>query len=87
MEALATTKMSSKGQVVIPEQVRESLGLETGAQFVVIGKGDVVILKVVNPPSMTEFDALIKEARKQARKAGLTKKDIKDAIAEVRSCR
>ena len=42
MKNLATTKMSSKGQVVIPESIREDLGLKAGEQFVVVGRGDVV---------------------------------------------
>ena len=45
MAMVATTTLSSKGQVVIPEDVRKALGLEPGAQFVVMGEGDVVILK------------------------------------------
>ena len=42
MAQYATTKMSSKGQVVIPEQIREQLHLREGEQFVVIGRGDTV---------------------------------------------
>ena len=38
MEALATTRLSSKGQVVIPEEVRTRLGLKAGVQFVVVGE-------------------------------------------------
>ena len=41
MQTLATTRMSSKGQVVIPEDVRGRLGLKEGVQFVVVGEGDV----------------------------------------------
>ncbi len=37
MESLATTKLSSKGQVVIPEEIRLRLGLKEGTQFVVVG--------------------------------------------------
>ena len=37
MATLATTKMSSKGQVVIPEDVRKRLNLKAGTQFVVVG--------------------------------------------------
>jgi AbrB family looped-hinge helix DNA binding protein len=70
MPNLATTKMSSKGQVVIPEGIRKRLGLKAGAQFVVVGDKDVVILKAISPPSMEDFDALISEARRQAKKAG-----------------
>ena len=77
----ATTKMSSKGQVVIPEEIRKKLGLETGTQFVVIGDRDVVILKSLSPPSMEEFDDLIGKARNQARKTSLRRSDIKEAVS------
>ena len=84
MAAVATTKMSSKGQVVIPEEIRVGLGLKTGAQFVVVGEKDTVLLKVIVPPSMKEFESLIGEARRKARQAGLKKSDIAAAINEVR---
>jgi AbrB family looped-hinge helix DNA binding protein len=84
MTNLATTKMSSKGQVVIPENIRKRLKLKAGSQFVVVGENDVLILKVIAAPSMEAFDALIAEARKQARQAGLKRSDITDAIARVR---
>ncbi len=85
MTNLATTKMSSKGQVVIPENIRKRLKLKAGSQFVVVGEDDVVILKAIAAPSMEAFDALIAEARKQARQAGLKRSDIIEAIARVRS--
>ena len=81
---LATTKLSSKGQVVIPEEVRNSLGLKTGDQFIVIGKGDAIILKTLSEPSFDQFEELLLEAQKQAKKAGLKKNDIKNAIDKVR---
>ena len=85
MEILATTRMSSKGQVVIPESIRKRLDLKEGAQFLVVGDEDVVILKVVTPPNMDEFDDLIKRARKQAKEAGLKSKDISSAVTKARS--
>jgi len=81
---LATTRLSSKGQVVIPEEVRKSLGLKEGDQFVVIGKGDAVILKTIAEPSLEDLEELLKEAQKQAKKAGLKKSDIQEAIEKVR---
>ena len=87
MEALATTRLSSKGQVVIPEEVRNRLGLKAGVQFVVVGDGDVVILKVVNPPSEDEFRELVSKARRQARKAGMKRSDVDAAVKKVRSRR
>ena len=85
MANVATTKLSSKGQVVIPENIRKKLKLETGVQFVVLGDKDVVILKKISPPTIDEFDALIKEARKTAKQVGLKKADIELAIKGVRS--
>jgi len=83
--AYATAKMSSKGQVVIPEDIREQLHLKEGDQFVVIGQGDAVILKAITPPSMDEFKGLLKEARAFAKIAGLTGSDLKSAIKRVSS--
>ena len=85
METLATTRMSSKGQVVIPESIRKQLDLKEGAQFLVIGDEDVVILKVVTMPDKSEFDALIKQARQHAKEAGLTEEDVTSAVAKARS--
>jgi AbrB family looped-hinge helix DNA binding protein len=85
METLATTRMSSKGQVVIPESIRKQLNLQEGAQFVVVGNADVVILKVIVPPDMGKFDVLIQQARKHVKKAGLTQKDVELAIVKARS--
>ena len=84
MSKLATTKMSSKGQVVIPEDVRSRLGLEAGAQFIVVGDKDVVILKRIVPPSMREFDELVRQARKEARKTGMKRSDVEAAVRKVR---
>ena len=84
MSVLATTKMSSRGQVVIPQNVRNDLGLQTGAQFVVTSQGDAVMLKKISPPSAEEFAALHRRLRQKARAAGLTRKDVAKAIAKVR---
>ena len=84
METLATTRMSSKGHVVIPESIRKQLNLQEGAQFIVVVEGDVVVLKVVNLPDKSQFDELIKQARQQAKEAGLTEEDITSAVAKAR---
>ncbi len=82
-----TTKMSSRGQVVIPERVRVKMRLEPGVEFVVVAKGDVVVLQRVPSPSWEQFDALIREARRQARSAGLRPGHVSRAIARARSRR
>ena len=52
-----------------------------------MGDGDVVILKVVNPPSEDEFRKLVSKARRQARKAGMKKSDVDAAVRKIRGRR
>ena len=85
MGKLATTKMSSRGQVVIPESIRNELKLGTGTQFAVIGKGDVVVLKHIKPPRLEEFAKIRAKVRKQAKRAGMTKPALRAAIKKVRA--
>lgn len=84
MSKMATTKMSSKGQIVIPEDVRKKLGLKTGDRFMVLGDEDIVILKALRVPDLSEFDNLITSVRSQAYQTGITEKEIEDAIVQAR---
>ena len=85
MENLATTRMSSKGQVVIPEQIRRRLGLVEGVQFVVIGEGDAIVLKTISAPAPGEYKELLAKARSTAKRAKLARADVRAAIKKVRS--
>ena len=84
MANVSTTKMSSKGQIVIPDIIRKRLNLKPGSQFVVVGDKDVVILKNISPPALNEFDDLIAEARRKGEKVVLKKSDILDAVRTAR---
>jgi AbrB family looped-hinge helix DNA binding protein len=84
MATVATTRMSSKGQVVIPEDVRKALGLEVGAQFVVLGDGDTIILKRIAVPAKAELRSMLGKVRSQARRAGIRSSDVRDAIRRAR---
>ena len=85
MEILETTRMSSKGQVVIPEAVRNRLGLKPGSQFVVIGERDVVILKTLTAPAREEFATLAAKVRRRAREAGLRRSDVAAFVRRART--
>jgi AbrB family looped-hinge helix DNA binding protein len=84
MGMVSTTRMSSKGQVVIPEDVRKALGLEVGAQFVVMGDGDTVVLKRIAAPAKSELRSMIGKVRSQARRAGMKVSDVGEAVRRVR---
>lgn len=53
---METTKLSSKGQVVIPKNYRNALHWEVGQEFVVTNVGDGVLLKPKEAFSETVLD-------------------------------
>ncbi|MCY4511128.1 MAG: AbrB/MazE/SpoVT family DNA-binding domain-containing protein [Acidobacteria bacterium] len=85
MESVTTTRLSSKGQIVIPDAIRRRLGLEPGVEFVVLGENDTIVLKRIRTPAMHDFDTIVARAREAARRAGLRRSDIAAAIEAVRS--
>jgi AbrB family looped-hinge helix DNA binding protein len=82
--SISTTKMSSRGQVVIPEDIRNALHLKEGSRFVVLHHGDSVVLKTISEPSAEEFEAMLKNVRSQVKKAGIRKSDVAKALRKVR---
>ena len=60
------TRLSSKGQVVIPKRIREAMQLEAGDDLVVLRKGDQIIIRPLT------LENLIEEAR-EAYREGRTK--------------
>jgi len=84
MNSLDMTRLSSKGQVVIPGDVRTSMGLSVGTKFIVMGDKDTIILKRVGRPSLSEVNHILKEGQKYARRAGLKKPDVEGIIHQVR---
>lgn len=85
MSVLATTRMSSKGQIVIPEELRRAFGWDSGTSFIVVGRPDAIMLQPVTMPDMARFDDLITEGRRQAKAAGMRVGDVASAVARVRA--
>lgn len=75
-----TVKMSSKGQVVIPLDVREEIHASTGTIFAVFGKKDTIVLKKIDTPSKEELikdlTLFAKKAKKKLQQRGITEKDL-----------
>jgi len=78
------TKMGERGQVVIPKEFREDMGLHIGEKFIVIERGDMIIFKRLRAPTIEEFEVMIKKGHAHAKKHKLTKKDLKEAIKKAR---
>ena len=77
---MQTTKLSSKGQVVIPKSLRVAYHLEAGQELVVIDVGDGVLLKPQSPFAEKNID----EVASCLKYAGKTKSlaDMESAIGK-----
>ena len=60
------TRLSSKGQFVIPEKVRKLLGLRTGTKLAMFNDGENILLKPIPAPDLSAFRKLVREAKKTA---------------------
>ena len=70
------TTASEKGQVVIPQEIREEMGIKSGTKFAVYGKGDTIVFKRLELPTTKDFEKLAKFGRSFAQKRGIKEKDV-----------
>lgn len=84
MTAVETTKLSKRGQVVVPKKIRRDLGLTEGDRLLVYGTNDTIVLKKLELPGPDEFERLTQWGRKFARKRQLTRQKVIKAIQELR---
>jgi len=77
MSEVEITTSSAKGQVVIPQSIREELGITPGTVFAAYGKKDTIILKKIKKPMIEEFEKLVDFGVEFARRKGIRPKDLK----------
>ena len=84
MSEVEVTVTSIKGQVVIPQSIRNELGIVPGTRFAAYGNKDMVILKKIKTPNIAEFEKLVNFGTKFAKEKGITEKDVEKRIHEAR---
>lgn len=87
---MATTSISSKGQVVIPQAIREELGITAGDSFVVQARDDVIVLRKLDelPPKALKTLEIIEKAWKEYEEGNFTRhRDAEDALKALRQWR
>jgi len=84
MENIEITSISSRGQVVIPQNLRERLKIHAGEKFVVIGEDNTIVLKKLEMPSFSGIDRLLKKTREFTKNKNLKESDVKEAIKNSR---
>ena len=81
----AITSLSSKGQIVLPADLRKKLSLSQGRQFFIFSEGKNIMLKPIDEPDGQEFFNLLQKENDWAKEVGLTGADIADSVRRVRA--
>ncbi len=81
LEYLATTKIGEKGQLTVPKQFREELGLGTGAPFAVLRLGNGLILL----PEQQRFEHLCQKVSTRLTATGLSSEDLLATLPAARN--
>ncbi len=81
----AQTRVSGKGQVVIPKDVRDRLQLSPGDRLDIIERADGVFLRKVHAKSGESFDEITARIRRLAQYDGppVTIEEMNVAIADM----
>lgn len=85
MKQVEVTSLSSKGQVVIPNNIRKKMGISIGTKLLVLTDGSNLLLKPVQAPKLETFKKLINESRRAISKKRVKKSDIPKIIKRVRN--
>ena len=85
MGKIEITSISSRGQVVIPQDIRDQLNIQEGEKFIVIGQDDTIILKKLEMPSFKGMDSLLKKTRDFAKNNKIKPEDVEEAVKRTRS--
>ena len=78
-------KMSTKGQLVVPQEIRDNESFKSGDRFIPFQVKDGVLFKKVEIPDVkAEFKKLSKEIEAQFKKQKVSRKDVSEAVKWAR---
>ncbi len=71
----------SRGQIVIPKEVRQELGIEEGAGFYLyVIENEGILLKTIPSKEFSEHTHMIKEIEVNAEKISVSKKNLDASV-------
>lgn len=83
--------MSSKGQVVVPREIRKAIDAEAGTEFIVYGSGNTIVFRKIRLPTfqVKELEKIVAKNEKKLKQAGYmdeesVKKLVEEIVAETR---
>ncbi len=80
-ETIEMGTVSSRGQIAVPSDIREEMGLKEGTKVLFFLTNGTLIIKKVSTQTFAEITKPLKEA---AKKAGLKEEDIPDLVHKAR---
>lgn len=82
---VSMVKVSSRGQIVIPKDVMEELGVRKGDKLLVVSKDKNILLKKIEADVFEKsLESILEPMWRKAEREKLTEKDVEEAIRRVR---
>ena len=78
------TVIGERGQLVIPQLIRDEAGINKGDKFMVIINEGIIVLKKIEPPTVKDFEKMLNFSHQHAKKNNITPADLEEAIKKVR---
>lgn len=77
-----TTRVSSKGQVVIPETVKKAARVREGDDLLVVAIGDAIVMKKL---SAVTFEEVARPIWRTVKEMGLSGEELNELIEEAKT--
>ena len=84
--SLEVLTVSSKGQIVLPADIRKKMEINSGDKLAAYVYNDVIMLKVIKMPTASDFEKDLDAAKAWAASVGYKESDIDSIIKDVRNC-
>lgn len=82
--AVEVLSVSSKGQIVLPMEMRKKMDIGAGAKLAAYALGDIIMLKPIDVPTESDFRKSLDEAQAWAKEAGYKESDVNDIVKSYR---
>ena len=71
-EVVEMGKVSSRGQIVLPIDIRQEMGLEEGAKVLFLLEDDVLLIKKVTSQTWEQITAPLRKHKKKVKQENVT---------------
>jgi len=77
-------KMSPKGQLVVPKEIREQAGFNPSDRFIAVSVDDGVMFKKIDFDVEEEYEKLSQQVQQRFEEKGVTEDEVEDAVEWAR---